>query len=131
MHAVEHARAGKRRSNDELVPPSPHPICYARVLLLGHAGVARVRACVCVCVGGGAHTARPQVIRNVVHCTTAGTVASWWFIQSAPSPTLGALKRSLTTSFGSICLGSLIVAILQVDDARARARSRTPFLLEI
>jgi Plasma-membrane choline transporter len=59
-----------------------------------------------------------QVIRNVVHCTTAGTVATWWY---DPVEARGCCStavrqsywRSLTYSFGSICLASLIVAIVE------------------
>lgn len=59
-----------------------------------------------------------QVISNVVHVTTAGTVGTWWF---APREASGCCSkavrdsyvRSMTTSFGSICFGSLIVALLQ------------------
>ena len=55
---------------------------------------------------------------NVVHVTTAGTVGTWWF---EPREANGCCSkavrdsymRSLTTSFGSICLGSLIVALIQ------------------
>jgi len=63
-----------------------------------------------------------EVIKNVGHTTTAGVVGTWWLVQNpADSPTWGALKRSLTTSFGSICLGSLIVAILKALRAIIRA----------
>eukprot|EP00455_Lapot_gusevi_P034542 TRINITY_DN380_c0_g1_i3.p1 TRINITY_DN380_c0_g1~~TRINITY_DN380_c0_g1_i3.p1 ORF type:complete len:535 (+),score=170.86 TRINITY_DN380_c0_g1_i3:87-1691(+) len=57
-----------------------------------------------------------QVCKNVLHVTVSGTFASWYFLypQAMPSnPTLGALKRATTTSFGSICLGSLIIAIIK------------------
>lgn len=59
-----------------------------------------------------------QVISNVVTVTTAGTVGTWWFSpQEANGCCSSAVRdsymRSLTTSFGSICLGSLIVAIVQ------------------
>ncbi|KAL6078468.1 pH nine-sensitive protein 1 [Balamuthia mandrillaris] len=57
-----------------------------------------------------------QVIKNVVHVTAAGTFATWYFRQSnaMPSnPTLKSFKRASTTSLGSICLGSLIVAVLK------------------
>lgn len=58
------------------------------------------------------------VIGNVVHVTTAGTVGTWWFVpEEANGCCSQAVResyvRSLTTSFGSICLGSLIVAIIQ------------------
>ena len=55
-----------------------------------------------------------QVIKNVVHVTVAGTVATWYFYEDIPhNPTLKSFKRATTYSFGSICLGSLIVAALQ------------------
>lgn len=58
-----------------------------------------------------------QVIKNVVHVTAAGVFASWYFLHGTvgvpPNPTLGSFKRATTTSFGSICFGSLIVALLR------------------
>lgn len=57
-----------------------------------------------------------QVIRNTVHVTASGTFATWYFLQATgmpANPTLKSMKRALTTSFGSICLGSLLVALLQ------------------
>jgi len=56
-----------------------------------------------------------QVIKNVLHVTVSGTFATWYFMSSImPSnPTIKSLKRSLTTSFGSICFGSLLVALLE------------------
>ena len=59
-----------------------------------------------------------QVIKNVVHVTVAGTVGTWWW---SPSEASGCCSkavreshnRALTYSFGSICLGSLLVAIIQ------------------
>jgi len=54
------------------------------------------------------------VVVNVVHVATAGAVATWWFDgDNAPNPVSGATKRALTTSFGSICFGSLVVAVLK------------------
>ena len=53
-----------------------------------------------------------QVFRNISHVTTAGTVASWWLVVDIERPTLGAFKRAMTTSFGTICAGSLVVAIV-------------------
>jgi len=62
-----------------------------------------------------------QVIQNIVHCTIAGTVGSWWFAgDTVAKPTWGALKRSCTTSLGSIAFGSLIVAIIKTLRALAR-----------
>ncbi|KAI9164389.1 pH nine-sensitive protein 1 [Blastocladiella emersonii ATCC 22665] len=59
-----------------------------------------------------------QVLRNSFHCTVAGVFASFYFMSGSPqgmpaNPTLSALKRTLTTSFGSVCYGSLIIAIVQ------------------
>lgn len=54
-----------------------------------------------------------NVIFNVAQATVAGTVASWWFQPARPSTVRGALFRATTTSFGSICYGSLLVAIVQ------------------
>lgn len=57
-----------------------------------------------------------QVIKNVVHVTASGLVATWYFLSGLgmPSnPTASAFKRATTSSFGSICLGSLLVAILK------------------
>eukprot|EP00756_Hemistasia_phaeocysticola_P038959 Hpha_TRINITY_DN16791_c0_g2::TRINITY_DN16791_c0_g2_i1::g.79436::m.79436 len=57
-----------------------------------------------------------QVISCVVHVTCCGVAATWFFYSATGLPrnsTGKAFKRSMTTSFGSICLGSLLVAILQ------------------
>jgi len=59
-----------------------------------------------------------QVLKNVTHTTVAGTVGTFWFIpHEANGCCSKAVRdsyfRSMTTSFGSICLGSLIVAIIQ------------------
>eukprot|EP00736_Rhodelphis_marinus_P006756 Rmarinus@m.21229 len=71
-----------------------------------------------------------QVVSNTVHVTVAGTVGSDYFHRTnmPENPTLGSLKRALTTSFGSICFGSLLVAILQtlrwlVESLRSHLRS--------
>ena len=59
-----------------------------------------------------------QVLTNIMHVTTAGTVGTWWFVpeeaQSCWSPAIqDSLIRATSFSFGSICLGSLMVAIVQ------------------
>ena len=54
------------------------------------------------------------VVANVMHCVVAGTVATWWFKQDAGStPVFDSFYRAMPTSFGSICFGSLLVAILK------------------
>jgi len=58
-----------------------------------------------------------QVIGNTVHVTCSGTFATWYFLGGTSSiqdnPTLKSFKRATTTSFGSICLGSLLIAVIQ------------------
>ncbi len=64
-----------------------------------------------------------QVISNIVHVTTAGVVATWYFLhpQSTPSSAVcGSFKRATTTSFGSICFGSFLVAIIQATRVLVR-----------
>lgn len=59
-----------------------------------------------------------QVLVNIVHVTSAGTIATWWYV---PIEAAGwwstaiqdSLVRSVTYSFGSICFGSLLVAVVQ------------------
>ncbi|OUM66150.1 hypothetical protein PIROE2DRAFT_41021 [Piromyces sp. E2] len=64
-----------------------------------------------------------QVINNVVHVTIAGVFATYYFrgvvepgtnkIEvDVKNPTFASFKRAITTSFGSICYGSLIIAII-------------------
>ncbi|KAL3771245.1 hypothetical protein ACHAW5_006654 [Stephanodiscus triporus] len=59
-----------------------------------------------------------QVIKNVVHVTVAGAVGTWWFVPTEGTSFCShgvrdSFVRSITTSFGSICLGSLLVAIVE------------------
>ncbi|KAG0296120.1 putative choline transporter, neither null mutation nor overexpression affects choline transport [Linnemannia gamsii] len=59
-----------------------------------------------------------EVIKNVIHVTISGVFGVYYFFEGsaagAPeSPTLASAKRALTTSFGSICFGSLLIALLQ------------------
>jgi hypothetical protein len=59
-----------------------------------------------------------QVLANVVHCTTAGVVGTWWYIPNEANGCCSkavrdSYVRSITSSFGSICFASLIVAIIQ------------------
>ncbi|GBG67410.1 hypothetical protein CBR_g546 [Chara braunii] len=56
-----------------------------------------------------------EVVRNVVHVTVAGAMATFYFQEHnmPPNPTRNALGRAMTKSFGSICLGSLMVALIQ------------------
>lgn len=54
----------------------------------------------------------------MVHVTISGVFGVYYFFEGsaagAPaSPTLSSAKRALTTSFGSVCYGSLLIALLQ------------------
>lgn len=66
-----------------------------------------------------------QVLSNTIHVTTAGTVGTWWFVPAEASsgcwsPAVqDSYCRATTLSFGSICLGSLIVAVVQALRAMA------------
>eukprot|EP00551_Chaetoceros_affinis_P003849 CAMPEP_0203633670 /NCGR_PEP_ID=MMETSP0088-20131115/764_1 /ASSEMBLY_ACC=CAM_ASM_001087 /TAXON_ID=426623 /ORGANISM="Chaetoceros affinis, Strain CCMP159" /LENGTH=499 /DNA_ID=CAMNT_0050487063 /DNA_START=19 /DNA_END=1518 /DNA_ORIENTATION=- len=67
-----------------------------------------------------------QVFKNVVHTTVAGVVGTWYFdpegaTSCCSSAIFSSLYRSLTYSFGSICFGSLLVAIIQTLDAIVRS----------
>lgn len=55
-----------------------------------------------------------SVISNVVHITTAGAVSNWWH-REVPSPSIvrKSFVRAVTSSFGSLCLGSLLVAVIR------------------
>jgi hypothetical protein len=57
-----------------------------------------------------------EVLKNIIHVTISGVYGSWYFcVHNFPAnATRGALKRSMTFSFGSICFGSLIVAIINM-----------------
>eukprot|EP00741_Cyanophora_paradoxa_P006852 tig00001056_g6627.t1 len=64
-----------------------------------------------------------QVIANVLHVTVSGVFATWYFFPDSsfpPNPTAAAFKRTMGPAFGSVCLGSLIVAVIQTLRALAR-----------
>jgi len=54
-----------------------------------------------------------QLARAVVHGTAAATAASSYFVTHEVNPVLNAFKRCTTTSFGSLCYGSLLVSSVQ------------------
>ena len=76
------------------------------------------------------------MLQNVLHVTTAGTVGTWWFTTTSAEEeesssfcsgfqdVFHSLCRALTYSFGSICLGSLLVAILQTLESMVRSARR-------
>ncbi|TMW57818.1 hypothetical protein Poli38472_014421 [Pythium oligandrum] len=53
------------------------------------------------------------VLKNIIAVTVAGTVAAWKSAKNTPFITIGAWLRAMTLNLGSICFGSLIVAILE------------------
>lgn len=74
-----------------------------------------------------------SVINNILHVTVAGLVGTWVFspIDACQfcSPAIGdSFVRASTYSFGSVCLGSLVAAVLQtlyllLNEARRNGRS--------
>mmetsp|Transcript_16067 Transcript_16067/g.21009 ORF Transcript_16067/g.21009 Transcript_16067/m.21009 type:complete len:497 (+) Transcript_16067:155-1645(+) len=59
-----------------------------------------------------------EVLKNTMHVTSAGVIGTWWFAPAEANrfwaPALSdSLFRAVTYSFGSICLGSLLVAIIR------------------
>jgi len=71
-----------------------------------------------------------------MHVTTAGVVGTWWWTPLEASSfwssaLTGSLARATTYSFGSICLGSLLVAIVQAlrqVEYHARSQDDLQFL---
>lgn len=55
-------------------------------------------------------------LKNTIHTVISGVYGSWYFQPNNPpkGPTRGATRRALTYSFGSISLGSLLVAIINM-----------------
>ena len=70
-----------------------------------------------------------QVFANVVHTTCCGVTGAWWFQPYAPGAVKAAFRRAMTTSFGSICLGSLVVAALKTVEYILRDARENPCLL--
>ena len=76
--------------------------------------------------------------QNLLHVTIAGVVGTWWFAphearSCCSSSVIDSFIRASTTSFGSICLGSLLVAMIQVlhqlvHDARRNGRGNNLLL---
>jgi hypothetical protein len=57
-----------------------------------------------------------EFLKNMIHVIISGVYGSWYFCSHNPPKniTRGAARRSLTYSFGSISLGSLVVAIINM-----------------
>lgn len=56
-----------------------------------------------------------QVIKYSLHTTCSGSFASWYFVApDAHDNAYTSLKRTLTTSFGSVCFGALLTSIISL-----------------
>ena len=53
-----------------------------------------------------------EVMRSLLQTTVNGVIACWWFQPERKAVVRGALFRSMTTSFGSVCLGSFVVSVI-------------------
>ena len=77
-----------------------------------------------------------QVAKNMVHCIAAGAVGEWWHGCHDVNTVQRAQTRALTTSLGSICVGSLVVAALSalhtllLSSPRRKARGSANACLE-
>ena len=71
-----------------------------------------------------AHTEKLHSILSPL-CNFSGVAATWYFSKEAvPNPSAKAFKRTMTSSFGSVALGSLIVAILQAMRSMLKSQRR-------
>jgi len=77
-----------------------------------------------------------EVVKNISTVIISGTVGTWWFSpleasSFCSSAVVDSFKRATTYSFGSICCGSLLVAILNIiiDTLRRSRRNRSCILL--
>jgi len=69
-----------------------------------------------------------MICANVSHVTIAGTVGSWWFSPpedaSSSYAVTSSFTRAMTSSFGSIAFGSLLVAMLEAMKQMCREAQR-------
>ncbi|KAJ6239715.1 protein pns1 [Anaeramoeba flamelloides] len=63
-------------------------------------------------------------ITNVVHVTCCGVFGNYYFLKGEmpEDPTMKSFKRATTKSFGSICFGSLVIAIIKTIRAMVRSQ---------
>ena len=57
---------------------------------------------------------------NVAHVTACGVMGTWLYTDLVEGVTRNSFKRAVTTSFGSICFGALIEAIVRALSAIVR-----------
>jgi len=66
-----------------------------------------------------------DVLANIAHVTTCGVTAVWWFNKDRMSnPTWQSYRYATTKGLGSICCGSLLVAIIQTLRSMAKEGAR-------
>ena len=61
-----------------------------------------------------------QIFQNAMLFVTAASVGHWWYSAQPTSVVVGSLRRAFSTSFGSLALGSLIVAVIRALETTAR-----------
>jgi len=57
---------------------------------------------------------------NVAHVTACGVMGTWFYTDLVDGVTRNSFKRAVTTSFGTICFGSLIEAVIRALSAIVR-----------
>lgn len=65
-----------------------------------------------------------NVLFNVVHVSVGGVAASWFYRSQTEKVVSSSVRRACTTSFGSICLGSFIVSVIEALRSAARSANR-------
>lgn len=65
-----------------------------------------------------------QVAQQVCHVTYCGVYGRWYFDKDRSNQLAPSLRAALTTSFGSVCKGSFLVAIIQALEQLARMLMR-------
>lgn len=68
-----------------------------------------------------------NVFANTLHVTTSGAFCEWWFESEQTqnkNKVFTSLYRASTSSFGSICYGSLLISIVQALEAIVRQSRR-------
>jgi hypothetical protein len=62
-----------------------------------------------------------QLLKYIVEFVTSAVTGHFWFLSTPTSPVKGSIYRAFTHSFGSLALGSLIVAVLEALKRAAKA----------
>ncbi|KAK0266292.1 pH nine-sensitive protein 1 [Friedmanniomyces endolithicus] len=94
--------------------PGANPACNASAGGSGGCSSAKVIGLVVFITFAGYWIT--EVLKNIIHVTISGVYGAWYFSPNNPpkGATRGALRRALTYSFGSISLGSLVVALINL-----------------